>query len=134
MVERCPVDKTRGLRCDQTIHLRGFLSKQGYPAVLRRVRLHDAAEEQSLVFPTNHFASNGLQVAILYKARCQIEFFFKVIKRRLCIRTIVGASENAVRFHVWIAGSTYLLVPILKKTLKLEPSLHEIIQALNVTP
>ena len=134
VVESRPVDATSGLRCDQTIRLRGFYSKQGYPEALRRVRFYDATQQRSLVFLTNHFALSGLQVAELYKARWQIELFFKWIKGHLRIRAFVGTSENAVRIQIWTALSTYLLVAILKKTLKLEPSLHEILQVLSVTP
>ena len=128
------MDKETGLRCDQTIRLRGFYSKQGYPEALRRVRFYDAKHERSLVFLTNHFGLTALQVAELYRARWQIELFFKWIKGHLRIRAFVGTSENAVRIQIWTALSTYLLVAILKKTLKLEPSLHEILQGLSVTP
>jgi hypothetical protein len=134
VVESRPVDKSSGLRCDQTIRLRGFFSKLGYPDVLRRVRFYDAKTERSLVFLTNHFGLSALQVAELYRARWKIELFFKWIKQHLRIRAFVGTSENAVRIQIWTALSTYLLVAILKKTLKLEPSLHEILQVLSVTP
>jgi hypothetical protein len=134
VVESRPVDKSSGLRCDQTIRLRGFYSKQGYPDTLRRVRFYDAKNERSLVFLTNHFGLSALQVAELYRARWKIELFFKWIKQHLRIRAFVGTSENAVRIQIWTALSTYLLVAILKKTLKLEPSLHEILQVLSVTP
>jgi DDE family transposase/uncharacterized protein DUF4372 len=134
VVESRPVDRSCGLRCDQTIRLRGFYSKQGYPATLRRVRFYDIKHERSLVFLTNHFGLTALQVAELYRARWQIELFFKWIKGHLRIRAFVGTSENAVRIQIWTALSTYLLVAILKKTLKLEPSLHEILQVLSVTP
>lgn len=129
-----PVEISSGLRCDQTIRLRGFYSKQGYPESLRRVRLHDAQQDRALVFLTNHFGLTALQVSEVYRARWQIELFFKWIKGHLRIRAFVGTSENAVRIQIWTALSTYLLVAILKKTLKLEPSLHEIFQVLSVTP
>ena len=134
VVKSRPVDTTSGLRCDQTIRLRGFYSKQGYPEALRRVRFYDSKQERSLVFLTNHFGLTAFQVTEVYRARWQIELFFKWIKGHLRIRAFVGTSENAVRIQIWTALSTYLLVAILKKTLKLEPSLHEILQVLSVTP
>jgi hypothetical protein len=134
VVESRPVDTACGLRSDQSIRLRGYYSKHRYPEMLRRVRFYDSIHERSLVFLTNHFGLSALQVAELYRARWQIELFFKWIKGHLRIRTFVGTSENAVRIQVWTALSTYLLVAILKKTLKLEPSLHEILQVLSVTP
>jgi hypothetical protein len=129
-----PVDRTSGLRCDQTIRLRIFYSKQGYPEGLRRIHYVDPAQELSLVFLTNLFDVPALQIAELYRARWQIELFFRWIKQHLRIRCFMGTSENAVCTQIWTAVSTYLLVAILKKTRKLEPSLHEIIQVLSVTP
>lgn len=134
VVESRPVDTASGLRCDQTIRLRGFYSKQGYPQSLRRIRFYDVAQSRSLVFLTNHFGLTATQVCEVYRARWQIELFFKWIKGHLRIRAFVGNTENAVRIQIWTALSTYLLVAILKKTLKLEPSLHEILQVLSVTP
>jgi Transposase DDE domain/Domain of unknown function (DUF4372) len=134
VVESRTVDTSSGLRCDQTIRLRGFYSKQGYPQSLRRVRFYDVEQSRSLVFLTNHFGLTATQVCEVYRARWQIELFFKWIKGHLRIRAFVGHTENAVRIQIWTALSTYLLVAILKKTLKLEPSLHEILQVLSVTP
>ena len=111
VVKSRPVDTTSGLRCDQTIRLRGFYSKQGYPEALRRVRFYDSKQERSLVFLTNHFGLTAFQVTEVYRARWQIELFFKWIKGHLRIRAFVGTSENAVRIQIWTALSTYLLVP-----------------------
>jgi len=129
-----PIDRATGLRCDQSIRLRGFYSKQGYPGSLRRIRYIEPEQERSLVFLTNHFALSALQIAELYRCRWQIEIFFRWIKQHLRIRSFIGTSDNAVRIQIWSAISTYLLVAILKKTLKLKPSLHEILQVLSVTP
>jgi IS4 transposase len=129
-----PIDRATGLRCDQSIRLRGFYSKQGYPGLLRRVRYIEPEQERSLVFLTNHFGLGALQIAELYRCRWQIEIFFRWIKQHLRIRSFIGTSDNAVRIQIWSAISTYLLVAILKKTLKLKPSLHEILQVLSVTP
>jgi len=129
-----PVDRTTGLRCDQSIRLRGFYSRQGYPDLLRRIRYVDADREHSLVFLTNHFSLPALKITEIYRSRWQIELFFRWIKQHLRIRSFIGTSDNAVRVQIWSAISTYLLVAILKKTLKLEQSLHEILQVLSVTP
>ncbi|MDO8540723.1 MAG: IS4 family transposase [Opitutaceae bacterium] len=134
VVESRPVDKASGLRCDQTIRLRGFYPKQYYPDTLRRVRFYDAELERSFVFISNLFGLTALQIAELYHARWQIELFFRWIKQHLRIRTFMGTNENAVRIQIWTALATYLLVAILKKTLKLDQSLHEIFQVISVTP
>ena len=129
-----PVDRSSGLSCDQTIRLRGRFTKQNYPAALRRVSYRDPRQDRPLVFLTNLVSASALEITQLYRARWQIELFFRWIKQHLCIRRFVGNSQNAVRIQIWSAVSTYLLVAILKKTLKLEPSLHEILQVLSVTP
>ena len=129
-----PVDRTTGLRCDQSIRLRGFYSRQGYPGVLRHIRYLEPEHERSLVFLTNHFALPAFKITEIYKARWQIELFFRWIKQHLRIRSFMGTSDNAVRIQIWSAISTYLLVAILKKTHRLAPSLHEILQVLSVTP
>ena len=134
VVRTRPVDRTSGLRCDQTIRLRGRFTKQRYPEALRRVSYRDPVSDLSLVFLTNLFTASALEVTQLYRARWQIELFFRWIKQHLCIRRFVGNSQNAVRIQIWSAVSAYLLVAILKKTLKLEPSLHEILQVISVTP
>ena len=102
--------------------------------MLRRIRYLDAAHEHSLIFLTNHFSLPAFKITEIYKSRWQIELFFRWIKQHLRIRSFIGTSDNAVRIQIWSAISTYLLVAILKKTLKLKPSLHEILQVLSVTP
>jgi hypothetical protein len=129
-----PVDRISGLRCDQTIQLRNRSSKLRYSAPLRRISYRDPAQELSLVFLTNLFSASALQITELYRARWQIELFFRWIKQHLCIHRFIGNSENAVRIQIWSAVSAYLLVAILKKTWKLEPSLHEILQVISITP
>ena len=130
---RRSVDRSTGLRCDQSINLRGIYSRQDYPDLLRRIRYAAPDHEHTLVFLTNNFSLPALKIAQIYKSRWQIELFFRWIKQHLRIRSFIGTSDNAVRIQIWSAISTYLLVAILKKTLKLEPSLHEILQVLSVT-
>lgn len=134
VVESCPVDRKTGLRCDQTIRLTGANARKDYPVVLRRVRFYDVEQKRSLVFITNNFTLPALVIAQLYRARWQIELFFRWIKQHLRIHAFVGTSENAVRIQIWSAISAYLLVAIMKKTLDLKPSLHEILQVVSVTP
>jgi Domain of unknown function (DUF4372)/Transposase DDE domain len=126
------VDKTTGLRCDQTIRLTGVKTATEYPALLRRVKYVDADTGKRLVFLTNNFVLDGLTIAQLYKCRWQVELFFKWIKQHLRIKAFYGTSENAVKTQVWIAISAYVLVAIVKKELKLERSLNEILQILSL--
>jgi len=126
------VDKTTGLRCDQTIRLNGFYASQDYPAVLRRIGYFDIETNNRFVFLTNNFALSALTVAQLYKCRWQIEIFFKWIKQYLRIKTFLGTTENAVKTQIWIAISVYVLVAIVKKELAIKLSMGEILQILSI--
>ena len=128
-----PVDKSTGLRCDQTIVLTVYQSAKDYPEKLRLVKFFDSEHNQRLTFLTNHFTLDALTIAQLYKSRWKIELFFKWIKQHLRIKAFFGTSENAVKAQVWIAVSVYVLVAIIKKELKLKPSLYTILQILSVT-
>ena len=110
------VDKTTGLRCDQTIVLQGVKTSRFYPEPLRRIRYYDADNDKRFVFLTNNFELPALAIAQLYKCRWQIELFFKLIKQHLRIKAFYGTSPNAVRTQVWIAISVYVLVAIVKNS------------------
>jgi len=127
-----PVDKSTGLRADQTIVLTGKRSRQAYPEPLRRVSYVDLERRKRLVFLTNAFEIPAKTVADLYKQRWQVELFFKWIKQHLRIKTFYGTSANAVKTQIWIAISAYLLVAIAKKRLHLPVSLHTILHILEV--
>ncbi len=127
-----PVDKTTGLRCDQTVVLTGVRSKEAYPETMRRVVYRDPETGQRFVFLTNNFALPALVIAQLYKARWQVELFFKWIKQHLRIKAFYGTSENAVKTQIWIAVGVYVLVAIVKKRLGLDHSLYTILQILSV--
>ena len=128
-----PVDKSTGLRSDQTIITTGVDTAKDYPIPLRRIRYYDTETNKSLIFITNNFVLPALIIAQLYKARWQVELFFKWIKQHLRIKSFYGTSANAVKTQVWIAVSVYVLVAILKKQLDLDQSLYIILQFLSVS-
>ncbi len=128
-----PVDKTTGLRCDQTILLTGVQSTQDYPQQLRLIKFFDSETSKCFTFLTNNFEIDALTVAQLYKCRWKVELFFRWIKQHLRIKAFLGTSQNAVKSQVWIAISLYVLVAIIKKRLSLKPSLYIILQILSVT-
>lgn len=127
------VDKTTGLRSDQTIVLAGPKSSRLYPDPLRRIAFYDTEHQRRFVFLTNNFTLPALTITQLYKCRWQVELFFKWIKQHLRIKAFYGTSDNAVKTQVWIAISVYVLVAILKKELGIERSLYELLQILSVT-
>ena len=128
-----PINKSIGLRCDQTVVLTGINTQNDYPSHLRRIKFYDHDTQKYLVFLTNNFQIAACTIAQLYKCRWQIELFFKWIKQHLRIKAFYGTSENAVKTQIWIAISIYVLVAIIKKRLALEASLYTILQILSVT-
>ena len=127
------VNKSTGLRCDQTVVLHGFYVHKDYPGKLRRIRYFDHQTHKTLVFLTNNFTLPALTIAQLYRCRWQVELFFKWIKQHLRIKSFYGNTENAVKIQIWIAISAYVLVAIIKKRLNLQHSLYSILQILSVT-
>jgi len=126
------VDKSTGLRCDQTIRLSSAKGKKSYPQSLRRISYYDEETKKRLTFLTNNFELPALTIAVIYKHRWRIELFFKWIKQNLRIKTFYGTTENAVYSQIWIAVCTYLMVACLSKTHGIDENLSRILQILSV--
>lgn len=127
------VDKTTGVKYDQTVALTGFYSSKDYPDKLRRIKFYDAEKKRTFIFLTNQFTLPAPIIAELYRYRWRVEIFFKWIKQHLRIKKFYGTSENAVKTQIWIAISTYVLVAIMKKKLKIELTLYTILQILSIS-
>ena len=124
-----------GILSDQVVFAEKEDSYSKYPGVLRRVRYRDPEDGDVYIYLSNNFTLPGTTIASLYKARWQIELFFKWIKQHLRIKAFFGHNLNAVKTQVWIAVSVYVLVAILRKRLHLERfSLYNILQILSVSP
>jgi len=127
-----PVDKSLGLRCDQEILLSSKRLQGLYPNRLRRVSFRDETQERTLVFLTNNFTLKPETIAALYKARWEIELFFKWIKQNLRVKAFYGTSPNAVKTQIWVAMTVYLTLAILKQRYQLEQSLSQLLHFLEV--
>lgn len=127
------VDKSTGVKCDQTVRLKNYKVSQAYPEVIRRVKYYDKEIEMEFVFITNNFEISAIDVARLYKYRWTIELFFKWIKQHLKVKTFWGHSFNAVKTQIYIAMITYLLVALVKYQLKLKQTQYEILQILSIS-
>jgi hypothetical protein len=129
-----PVDKSCGLKCDQTIRLKNYYAAKDYPAHFRRIKFYDKEQKRTFVFIANNLKTDAAQIAMLYKYRWQIELFFKWIKQHLRIKVFWGESSNAVKTQIWVAVCTYVLVAILKKEREISISMNEMLQILSVSP
>ena len=110
-----------------------LLCRQGLPGPSAPHPLRDPETGKTLVFLTNHFALPALTICALYRCRWQVELFFKWIKQHLRIKRFYGTTENAVRTQIWCAISVYVLVAIIKKQLRLDVTLHTLLQILSLT-
>ncbi|MFZ2284834.1 MAG: IS4 family transposase [Lutibacter sp.] len=127
------IDEKTGLRADKTIELTIAKSKKLYPEKLRLIEYYDVETDNYLVFMTNNFEVTALEISYIYKNRWQIETFFKWIKQNLVIKKLWGHSQNAVKTHIWIAICTYLIVAYVKKSVKSELSIYQIMQILSIS-
>lgn len=125
------IDKTTGVRCDQTGCLKGFYSLRGYPEKIRRIKFHDEQQNRNFVFLTNNMHLKPEAIAAIYKYRWKIELFFKWIKQHLKITAFWGRTQNAVKTQVYIAVITYTLIAIIRQKLKSDYSTYEILQILG---
>ena len=132
VIKRHPVLKNKGLTSDQTIILTGIGAAKDYPIQLRRIGYRDQQTGKQYVFLTNHFKLAAKTIADIYKARWQVELFFKWIKQNLKIKSFVGTSKNAVMTQIWIALCVYLLIAFIKFQAKLKQSMQQILRLLQL--
>jgi len=132
VVCRRPVLKKKGLSCDQTIEFTGAQTAKKCPDQLRRIGYRDAVTGKHYIFLTNNFKLSARTIADIYKARWQVELFFKWIKQNLKIKSFIGTSKNAVLTQIWIALCMYLLLAFLKFQSKLKKSLQQILRLLQL--
>ncbi len=127
-----PVDKSLGLRSDQKILLFSKKSKEKYPKRLRRISFRDETQNRLFVFLTNNFVLPSETITALYKARWEIEIFFKWLKQNLKVKSFYGTSPNTVKTQIWIAMIVYLILAILKERYQLENRLSQLLHFLEV--
>lgn len=127
------VDKSTGVRYDQTIKLENVKSLHEYPEKFRRVKYYDAETDKTFIFLTNNIDLSALEIALLYKHRWKIELFFKWIKQHLKVKSFWGHSENAVRVQIYVAIITFITVAYMKHKLEIPLSQYQILQILSLT-
>lgn len=132
-VKKEVVDKEQGIKKDERVELKGYYAGKDYPALLRRIQYRDKETGKLLVFLTNNFTIDSLTVAQLYKERWKVELFFKWIKQNLRIKRFYGNNDNAVKLQIWIAVCDYLITAIVKKQMKIDASMNQIMQVLSLS-
>lgn len=113
-----PDNRHQHILKDEMIELTGNQSKTKYPKQLRRVAIWDDKSKQEIELITNQTTWTANTISELYKARWQVEIFFREIKQLLHIKSFVGTSENAVMIQIWTALITILILKALKAMAK----------------
>ncbi len=132
VVERRKANNKQGITCDQTIEFTGAQTVKKCPIQLRRIGYRDLETGKHYVFLTNNFKLIAKTIADIYKARWQVELFFKWIKQNLKIKSFIGTSKNAVMTQIWIALCVYLLLAFLKFQSKLKKSMQHMLRLLQL--
>ena len=102
------------VRADFIIRLTGIKSRKLYPDELRLVKVLDPESGELITFITNNLDFYPQEIANIYRHRWDIEVFFKWIKQNITIKSLWGYSENAVKTHLWVAITAYLLLAKIK--------------------
>lgn len=133
VLESFSVERTReGVIADQNIELTGTKTSIAYPKPLRIVTYVDPKTGKRLVFLTNQMSWTAGTICDLYKARWDIECFFKQIKQTLRIKTFVGTSHNAVMIQIWTAMITILMLKYLINQAKYPWNLSNMVSTIRV--
>lgn len=132
VVSRRPIRADKGLTSDQTIEFTGPQTAKKCPIPLRRIGYRDPETGKHYSFLTNNFKLAAKTIADIYKARWQVELFFKWVKQNLKIKSFIGTSKNAVMTQIWIALCVYLLLAFIKFQSKLKKSMQQLLRLLQL--
>lgn len=113
-----PDNRHQHILIDEIIELTGHQTKTKYTKKLRRIAVWDEENEQEIELITNQFTWTANTISELYKARWQVEIFFREIKQLLHIKSFIGTSENAVMIQIWTALITILVLKALRAMAK----------------
>ena len=117
---------------DQDIRLLGFYPSKKYPKNLRIVKVYDAINDKIIILVTNQISWTADTISQLYKARWDIEVFFKHIKQLFRVKTFVGTSPNAVRIQMWCSMIAMMLIRFLQQKAKYKWNLSNLITFLRI--
>lgn len=125
-------EKKEHIMSDEDIKMTGFYTAKKYPSKLRIVKVYDEKNDQELTLLTNNFSWTAETISQLYKARWEIETFFKTIKQVLKIKTFVGTTPNAVLVQIWTAMICILLLKYLQRKAKYQWHLSNLVGFLRI--
>ena len=125
-------DKHDHILSDDNIMLTGFYSSKKYPKKLRIVKVYDEENDQILILLTNNMSWTADTISQLYKARWDVEVFFKHLKQLFRVKTFVGTTSNAVRIQMWCSMIAMLLFRYLKNKAEYRWHLSNLVTFLRI--
>lgn len=126
------VDRTRGLICDQEVYFNSSYSKGKYAGKLRRISYRDPETKKKYIFITNRFDLSAEKICQLYKARWQVELFFRTMKQHFRLKKFLGLNINAVKAQIYTALISYILIFIKKQETKGKISMPDLMALVSV--
>ena len=127
-----PEKRAQNVLIDEFIELDGTQTKRKYPKRIRRIAVWNDEHDYVVQLLTNNFKLAASTIAELYKARWQIEIFFRSIKQLLKIKSFIGTSCNAVETQIWTALATMLLLCWMKHIAKYKWALANLVVSLRL--
>ena len=118
---------------DQDIELTNPSSKKEYPTTFRLIKaeVDVNGEKEIMSFISNNKKWASSSICDLYKARWSIEVFFKQLKQTLQLADFLGHNKNAVRWQIWTALLTYLILRFIAHISKWKGSFARLFTALR---
>lgn len=127
-----PEKRAQDVLIDEVIEFELPAAKAKYPERLRRIAVWNEEHGYVVELLTNNFALAASTIAALYKARWEIEIFFRNLKQLLRIKSFIGTTRNAVETQIWTALTTMLLLCWLKRIAKYKWALANLVVSLRL--
>ena len=117
---------------DEIVRLTGNETAEQYPKPIRRIAVYNAQHDFTMELITNNMKLSAGTIADLYKARWDIEIFFRNLKQNFHIKSFVGTSSNAVEIQIWTALITILLFAVIKQQATYKWHLSNLVSSLRL--
>ena len=127
-----PEKRAQDVLIDEEIELELPVAKKKYPKKLRRIAVWNEEHGFVVELLTNNFTLAASTIAAIYKARWNIEIFFRNLKQLLRIKSFIGTTRNAVEIQIWTALITMLILTWLKHIAKYKWAMANLVVSLRL--
>lgn len=132
VIENKKVDSISSVLSDEVIEFTGYATHKKCPHPFRKIIYYDKEQNKEITFLSNDLENDAQIIADIYKARWDIELFFKTIKQNLKIKRFFATTKNAVLTQIWIAMIAYLMVSFFKFLHKSKLSFQQLFRIIQI--